>query len=124
MFKFYNANPKGLKVKDCVLRAYCTALDINYNTARNYLNRMKRSLGFDSYKDSEFVCELYKDYEKISFPAVAGKRRMNGKMFMEKYPKGTYVLRMAGHNTVCIDGDILDTWNCEEKCVYFAWKIN
>lgn len=123
MFKFYNAHPRGLNVKDCVIRAYCTALNKDYNEARNELNRMKRSLGMDSYKDKKFLDKLYANYEKLSFPAESGYARMNGQMFMEKFPKGTYILRMAGHHTVCIDGDILDTWDCTEKCVYFAWKI-
>ena len=30
---------------------------------------------------------------------------------------------MAGHWSCCVDGVIYDTWNCEQKCVYTAWKL-
>lgn len=123
MYKYYNAHPKGLNVKDCVVRAYCTALNIPYNQARATLNRKKRELGFDSYKSSAFLKTLYKDFNKLSFPAEKGYARMDGYKFMEDYPKGTYILRMAKHHTVCIDGDILDTWDCSDKCVYNAWEV-
>lgn len=123
MYKYYNAHPKGLNVKDCALRAYCTAMKMDYNDARNKLNRMKRDLGFTSYKCRSFIKILYKDYNKISFPAEKGYARMNGQLFMEKFPKGVYILNMAKHLSVCIDGDILDTWDCTDKCIYNAWEV-
>ena len=48
---------------------------------------------------------------------------MNGKRFCRKYPKGKYLLRMAGHVTACVDGVIYDTWDCSGKCVYVAWEV-
>ena len=123
MYKFYNAHPKQLRVNDCVVRAYCTVLGMYYNETRKELNRIKKELGFDSYKNNSFIKKLFSKYEKISFPAIKGTSRMDGEMFCINYPKGKYVLRMAGHLTCCIDGIIYDTWDCSEKCVYNAWKI-
>ena len=48
---------------------------------------------------------------------------MNGKRFCESYKKGRYILNMAGHWSCCVDGVIYDTWDCSEKCVYTAYKV-
>lgn len=32
-------------------------------------------------------------------------------------PSGRYVITVASHETACVDGVILDAWNCGEKCV-------
>ena len=123
MYKFYNAHPKQLIVNDCVVRAYSTALGKNYNETRKELNRQKKELGFDSYKNNNFIKKLFAKYKKISFPAIKGTSRIDGEMFCINYPNGKYILRMAGHLTCCIDGIIYDTWDCSNKCVYNAWKI-
>lgn len=123
MFIEKNIHPQGKIVGDCVVRAYALALNKDYMEARKELNRLKRKLNFRSYKDRSFLKELYKNYEKLSFPAQKGYSRMNGFTFMLDYPKGTYILNMARHHTVCIDGNIYDTWDCTDKCVYNAWRI-
>ena len=48
---------------------------------------------------------------------------MNGQRFCEAYKKGRYILNMAGHWSCCVDGVIYDTWDCSDKCVYTAYKI-
>jgi len=59
----------------------------------------------------------------IPFPAAAGEPRMNGERFSEQHPKGRFVLRMAKHLVACVDGVILDTWDCSQKCVYGAYRV-
>lgn len=43
--------------------------------------------------------------------------------FCNPHPTGSYILRMAGHLSSCVDGVILDTWDCRDKCVYNAYKV-
>jgi hypothetical protein len=124
MYKYYNAHPKELRVNDCVVRAYCTATGKEYNESRRELNKARKELGCSSYKEKDFANKFYSKYEKLSFPAKKGCNRMNGFLFAIEYPKGNYILNMAGHHTCCVDGVILDTWDCTNKCVYNAWKIN
>ena len=47
---------------------------------------------------------------------------MNGHKFAETHPTGSYVLRMSKHLVACVDGVILDTWDCRDKCVYNAYR--
>jgi hypothetical protein len=124
MFKEYNAHPKGIKTTDCVVRAISTALNKDYLECRRELNQAKRELGYSSYKDTKFLYDYLKDYPRLIFKPVKGEPRIKGIDFTELHPKGTYILKMTGHITACIDGVILDTWDCTYRSVYTAWEIS
>jgi hypothetical protein len=123
MFKEHNAHPKGLKTTDCVVRAISTATQTDYMETRRVLNRKKRELGYTSYKDTKFLYDNFKSYPRLIFKAIKGEPRIKGSDFTELHPKGTYILKMAGHITACVDGVILDTWDCSYRSVYTAWEI-
>ncbi|NLL89455.1 MAG: hypothetical protein GX228_11165 [Firmicutes bacterium] len=124
MFKEYNAHPKGIKTTDCVARAISTAMDKDYVECRRELNQKKREWSFTSYKDTEFLYKYFEGKPRLIFKAVKSEPRIKGSDFCELHPKGTYILKMAGHVTVGIDGVILDTWDCSYRSVYTAWKID
>jgi hypothetical protein len=123
MFKEFNAHPKGIKTSDCVVRAIATATNTDYLECRRELNRKKRELGYSSYKDTTFLYDYLKDYPRLIFKAVKGEPRIKGSDFTKLHPKGTYILKMAGHIVACVDGVILDTWDCTYRSVYTAWEI-
>jgi hypothetical protein len=123
MFKEYNAHPKGLITTDCVVRAIATATGSDYMETRRELNRRKRELGYTSYKDTKFLYDYFKGYPRLIFKPVKGEPRIKGSDFTELHPKGSYILKMAGHITACVDGIILDTWDCSYRSVYTAWEI-
>ena len=124
-YKFCNPHPEGKRVGDCVKRAICLAEGRDYREVKIELNRLKREIGAESFNSNE-VWRAYvnrKNYEKLSFPAVYGEKRMNGHAFAMTYTEGSYILRMAGHLVACVDGVILDTWDCRNRCVYNAYKV-
>ena len=123
MFKEFNAHPKGIKTDDCVVRAISTAMNKDYMECRRELNRKKRDLCYSSYKDTKFLYDYFKYYPRLIFKPVKGEPRIKGSDFTELHPEGTYILKMLGHVVVCIDGVILDTWDCSYRSVYTAWKI-
>ena len=126
-FKYYNAHPEGKRVGDCVKRAISLVAQMDYHQVQLELNRYKKVTGtkkFNDRKNCTAYCEKVLYMSKLSFPAIAGEERMNGDRFTRAYPKGRYILNMAGHWTACVDGVIYDTWDCREKCVYTAYKMN
>ena len=123
MYKEFNAHPKGIKTTDCVVRAIATAKNKDYLECRRELNQAKRELGYSNYKDTKFLYDYLKGYPRLIFKAIKGEPRIKGSDFTELHPKGTYILKMAGHITACIDGVILDTWDCSYRSVYTAWEI-
>ena len=126
MYTYYNAHPKGLLVGDCVKRAISKAANMDYMEVQRELNRYKKVTGCANYYDHNHGTHYVEHVlhgVKMSFPAVKGKPRMNGERFCKAYPKGHYILSMAGHLSCCIDGVIYDTWDCSDKCVYTAYKV-
>ena len=124
MFREFNAHPKGLKTTDCVVRALSTALNVDYNACRKELNQKKREWGFTSYKDTEFLYQYLSSRPRLIFKVMKGEPRIKGSDFTQLHPKGTYVLKMTGHVAVCVNGVILDTWDCTYRSVYTAWRID
>lgn len=125
-FKFYNPHPQNKLVNDCAKRAITAATGRDYKEVSLELNRYKKITGHDHYSNRDHLKQFITEElhgELLSFPAVAGEPRMNGNRFTEAYPKGKYILSMAKHLVACIDGVIMDTWDCREKCVYQAWRI-
>ena len=123
MYTEFNAHPKGIKTTDCVVRAISTATKMEYMECRRILNQKKREWGFTSYKDTKFLYKYFEAYPRLIFKAVRGEPRLKGSDFTALHPTGTYVLKMAGHVTVCKDGVILDIWDCTYRSVYTAWEI-
>lgn len=125
MYKFLNLHPKGKIVDDCVKRAIAGAENRDYMEVQRELNRLKKETHCDCFNNRKNIAAYMQKhgYIKLSFPAVKGEPRMNGERFCQAYPKGRYILNMAGHLTCCVDGVIYDTWDCSQKCVYNAWKV-
>ena len=43
--------------------------------------------------------------------------------FAENHPVGKYLITTNGHITACINGYIIDTWDCTDKKIEYIWKI-
>lgn len=125
MYKYLNVHPKEKLVNDCVKRAFTIALDKEYKQVAKELNTLKRELGAKRFNNDRVWKEYTKrkGMKKLSFPAQKGKKRMNGHTFTKQYPEGVYILNMAKHLSVCKNGIIYDTWDCRNKCVYTAFKL-
>jgi hypothetical protein len=120
-----NLHPEGKRVGDCVKRAIAKGFEKDYKEVSLELNRYKKITNTKEYNS----VDNYRPYivanggVRMSFPAVAGKPRMNGDRMCEAYPRGRYILEMAGHTSVMVDGVIYDSWDCSKKCVYTAYKL-
>ena len=65
VFEYSNPHPKGLHTTDCVVRAVALAFDKDYLESRRELNKSKKELGFGSYKETKFIYEYLKAYDRI-----------------------------------------------------------
>lgn len=117
MYKYYNANPLKNKVSDCTTRAIslaeCNSWDYTYNKLSNLAReqgQMMDSVEFiENYLDERYPrqCHYSKTIEE----------------FVEEHPRGVYLCTMIGHITCIIDGCIYDTFNCKNRIMRCAWKI-
>lgn len=112
--------------KDCMVRSVSIATDTPYSTVHKIMYkhgwRATRNKSKGNWEDqiTETLTELGFKYRKISYPAIRGKERMKATLMPNE---GTYILRQSKHVVAYKDGILMDTWDCSNKCVYFAWEI-
>lgn len=108
---------------DCVVRALALAFETDYDSMYDTMAELGRKSGRGTDKEL-WQRYLYPRAEKKSFPAIAGKKRMNLKTFVEKNPNGSFVVQMAGHVTFVRDGVVMDDSPPREMgCVYASWQV-
>lgn len=123
-WQFYNPHPNGKMVGDCVKRSITKVTGWEYQEVQRTLNRIKREVGAMHYNSDATLKAFIQrmGWQRTTFPAVKGKKRMSGESFCQEHPKGKFILQMAGHWTACVNGVIYDTWDCRDKCVYSCYR--
>lgn len=135
-FRIENSNPRwALKrgmvwdTADCTVRALANAISCLWVDAFDYLTTKARadySVPNDGPGFRKWLIEGGAVWNHCK--AVKGKKRMTVLQFAETHPKGRYVVTIASHETACVDGVILDAFNCGSSAVvgYFdmaAFKL-
>lgn len=118
-FRYVNLNPNGEHRNDCVTRAISLASGLDYSEVRRKLRYTSRLL------DCIRLC-----WSCYSFfiTEVLGCRQVNcdgltvGE-FADLHPTGIYLIRIEGHLTTVCNSEIRDTWNCQDKKCFIAWKV-
>lgn len=124
-FKIENPNPRAAKKRgylwdtpDCVIRALCNSTGCSWLQAFDYLTEQARK-EYTIPNDGRRFRDWIKSSGAIWTPckAVKGKKRMTCLEFAKAHKTGRYIISVANHETACVDGVILDTWNCGDKAV-------
>ena len=136
-FRIENPNPRWEEKRgfvwdtaDCVIRALANSISCSWLDAFDYLTAKARaefSVLNDGCGFRRWLIEGGAIWNHCK--AIKGKKRMTALEFAESHPNGRYVLQVANHETACVDGVILDAWNCGKKSLvgYFDmsnFKLN
>lgn len=121
MFQFYNANPLGLLVNDCTVRAISLATGQSWDRTYEELSRFAQAQGMMA-DETKYIDE-YLDRKFIKVCGCRLDERITVRDFCEQHPQGTYLITMAGHITCCIDGCIFDTFDPQDRLVWDAYKV-
>ena len=112
------------KGSDCQVRALATVMGWPYSAAWELLYEIQgeqRACSFTLVASLE--AGRIMSVRKLSFPATRGARRMTGAMFCARHPRGRFILRMAHHVAAVKDGQVYDTTDSTDCCVYTAWEF-
>lgn len=112
----YNANPKGWKTGDCVVRALAGATQQSWDTVYEDLCKIgakKCRMPNDLLVYSSYLKEKGFE-EKKQMKHENGKRYTIGEI-VETYPNSIVVMNCAHHLTLAIAGHIIDLWNIDYK---------
>lgn len=119
MYKYYNANPNGYHVPDCVIRAITTATGFSYYEV---VYKLKQNADFYDCDELCVCCyEKLLDYD-FELPHYVG----NGKTASEvasDFIDDIVILRMEGHLSVSLYGVIHDIWDCSDEIITDFWIL-
>lgn len=115
--------------KDCMVRAVANVTKEEYDKVHKFMYEngwratRRNSKGDWENQITNTLDSLGFKWERVSFKAVKGEKRMTAKTLAKIDPKGKYIIRVSKHVSVIDGGELLDTWDCSDKCVYFAWRV-
>ena len=125
-FHWHNANPKGRRTGDCVVRAI--SMFLGWTWERTYRELAEWGIEHATAMSCPENYEkflLSKGWEKEPQPRRATGKKFTVAEFCKEIaePGHVYVVSMANHLTsVGPDRRINDTWDCGDKCVGNYWS--
>ena len=118
---YYNPNPAGKRVGDCVVRAICRLFVLDWETAFMLLS-LKAFEMHDMPSANSVWGELLREH--------GFKRRMledtcpacyTVSQFSEEHQIGRYLLATGTHVIAMIDGIYYDTWDSGDEVPAYYW---
>lgn len=118
-FKYWNENPDGEHIGDCVTRAITLASGLPYETIKH-----KLWLNGELYDCDCLSKFCYANFIEnvLGYKQVPCDNLTVGE-FADKHLYGTYLIRIANHLTCVKDGICYDTWNCLNELCDIVWKV-
>ena len=117
MYTYYNANPYGNDIADCVIRSISVLTDRSWREVYDELADLAGDKGL-MFDRVEFV----EDYLDDRYPRECHYSKTI-REFAEEFPRGKYAVTMDGHITAIIDGYIVDSFDPSNRVMRCAWRI-
>lgn len=118
-YKYYNQNPDGKKIEDCVTRAISLATGLPYEKITKKLVLTAELWGCDKLCLSCYH-HLLDDVFRFQRVYVDG---MTVEEFTETHPYGIYLLRCPSHLLAVVDGIDYDIFNSTDLRITDAWRV-
>lgn len=121
MYRFYNPNPDGLFVGDCVIRAISRLMDRDWDSV--YISVCMKGLSMHDMPSSNAVWGAYlksKGYIRNSIPNTCPDC-YTIKDFTKDYPIGTFLVATGSHVVAVVDGDYYDAWDSGNEVPIYYW---
>lgn len=116
-FVYYNRNPEGETIGDCVIRAISLASDMDYYEVEHKLYLLSELLECDKFC---ICCYRYLLDDVFKYPTVDAEG-YSLEQFAKLHPYGKYIVRMDGHLSTIIDGVCYDIFDCTHEILTDAW---
>lgn len=122
-YVYYNPNPSGKAVGDCVIRALSKVL--GYEWEQTYVNLISEGYAqYDLPNSNDVWVPYLRDmgFEMHPIPNTC-PRCYTVKDFCKDHPDGTHVVATGSHAVAVVDGDYYDAWDSGmEVPMYFLEK--
>lgn len=122
---YYNPNPNGNRVGDCVVRAISKAMDCSWETA--YISLCAEGMDLRDMPSANYVWGTYLLKNGFTHHLISCDCPMciSVYQFADNFPEGTYVLATDKHVVTVIDRDYFDSWDSGNEIVlsYFYKEL-
>lgn len=119
MYVFYNNNPHGLKVGDCVIRAISAAMGETWE--RIYIDLCIEGYMMHDMPNANAVWDSYLRYKGFK-KSIVDKDYYTVSDFADEHSDGVYVLATGSH-AVCVNcGEILDSWDSSNEIITYYYE--
>lgn len=122
MYVFYNPNPNGAYVEDCVVRAIAKVTNRSWDDVYAHL-----CLQGYLMKNMPSVNKVWGTYlssigfSRYHLPTVCPDC-YTVRDFVKDNPIGTFILATGSHVIAVIDGDYFDTWDSGDELPTSVWR--
>ena len=124
MWRRRNPNPLQKEVPDCVVRAICIALNLDWYTIYDSLCYIGRKEANMPSADAVWGKLLYyMGFTPFLLPHSC-PHCTTIRQFCGMYPNGIYIIGTGSHAVAVIDGDYYDSWDSGNEIASFFWKID
>jgi hypothetical protein len=123
-YRYYNPNPAGLHIGDCVVRAICAVTGESWETI--YTGIALQGYAMSDMPSANAVWGAYlrsKGYKRAVIPNECPDCYTVGD-FADDHTHGNYVLCTGNHAVAVVDGGVVvDTWNStSETPMFYFYK--
>ena len=124
MYRYTNPNPKGKHVPDCVVRALCIALNLNWYDVYDSLYIVGRKEADMENSDAVWGKLLYyMGFTPFTLPNHC-PNCITIREFAERFPFGTFIIGTGSHAVAVVNGDWYDIWDSGNELATFFWVID
>lgn len=121
-YVYYNANPDGKHVQDCVIRAIATVMDLTWDAISADLSMLQLKVHDMQNSDSVWGEYLYQNgFTKGILPHPC-PNCVTVKEFCQIFPRGRYVVATGSHVIAVIDGNYYDTSDTGNEVLIYYWR--
>ena len=121
MYKFYNPNPAGNMVRDCVVRAISKAEDQSWD--KSYWGICISGFVYKDMPDANKSWGKYLQslgYKRGTLPNTCPDC-YTAEDFATDHQEGTWVLGFGSHVATVKDGILFDSWDSSAEIPQFYW---
>lgn len=121
MYKYFNPNPAGKNVGDCVIRAICKLTGQDWDKV--YLHIAITGFELCDMPSSNAVWATYLKrlgYRRYVIPDKCPDC-YSVKQFCIDYPRGKFLIATGNHVVTIVDGDYYDAWDSGTEIPIYFW---
>lgn len=122
MYRYYNPNPLGKQVGDCVIRGISRIT--NQSWEDTYIGIVLQGYKLKNMPSANEVWENYlseRNFKRMMLPDTC-PICYTVKDFCIDYPEGVYLLATGSHVVAVEDGNYYDAWDSGNEVPVYYWK--